>query len=270
MNKLVVVTKNKDTYFIKRLTEEVRDSALFFNPWQDFVLPESEKYLVRTTGVYGSDLDLHFLSTLPSHSIINPLSSLKLFRSKLTQYQWLEDKGFKSPEWINLKDGDDLEAEKFFRLFPFAIVKPQIGQGGWGIEGLDWPNFKTWWKNRKGRDEDYLLQRFLPNVRELRLFFIRDHFSLVLERKSKSSIAANFKKQGSAVPSKIPEEFQLKVGQLLMATGLDYGAIDFLIDGDQIYVIDINCVPGIEQLEAISGENIMRKLLTANFFSQLI
>jgi glutathione synthase/RimK-type ligase-like ATP-grasp enzyme len=55
-----------------------------------------------------------------------------------------------------------------------------------------------------------------------------------------------------------------------MATGLDYGAIDFLIDGDQIYVIDINCVPGIEQLEAISGENIMRKLLTANFFSQLI
>ncbi len=70
MNKLVVVTKNKETYFVRRLIEEVGNRAVFFNPWQDFILPESEKYLVRTTGVYRSDLDLHFLSTLPVGSVM--------------------------------------------------------------------------------------------------------------------------------------------------------------------------------------------------------
>jgi hypothetical protein len=70
MNKLVVVAKNKDTYFIKRLIEEVGDSAILFNPWLDFQIPEGQKYLVRTTGVYGIVLDLHILGTLSNEKLI--------------------------------------------------------------------------------------------------------------------------------------------------------------------------------------------------------
>ena len=264
-----MVAKNKETYFTKRLTEEVGQALLFFNPWQDFQVPEAQKYLIRTTGVYGSDLDLHILATLPAQQLINPLPSLKIFRSKLTQYEWMEERNFKVPEWINLNGVDVLNVEKFFRLFPSGLVKPHIGQGGWGIEGMNWENFKTWWKKKRGVDESFILQKFIPSALELRCFFIKGLPHIVLERRSKSNIAANFKQQGLAKLATLPYGLESIVAKLIFESGLDYGAIDLLIEGDQVYFLDINSVPGIEQLEQVSGQNIIRNLLTANFFSQL-
>lgn len=269
MNKLVVVAKNKDTYFIKRLSEEVGDSAVLFNPWLDYQIPEAQKYLVRTTGVYGNDLDLHVLGTLSNEKLINPLHSLKIFRSKPSQYEWLESKDLQTPEWIDLKSVDQLTVERFFRLFPDAVVKPQIGQGGWGIEKMTWDYFKTWWKKKKGVDENYILQRFISNALELRCFFIKGDLRVTLERKSKTSIAANFKKQGQASIVELPTHLGPVIEKIIELSGLYYGAIDLLVEGDEVYFLDINAVPGIEQLEAVSHQNIMRKLLTANFFSQL-
>lgn len=268
MNKLVVVAKNSETYFIKRLTEEVKESLSIFNPWADLILPDSQKYLVRTTGVYGSDLDLLILKSVAPDKIINPFSSLELFRSKVTQYYWFEDHQFPVPPWIPLKGVDLLTVEKFFRLYPMAVVKPSIGQGGWGVEGLNWEKFKSWWKKKQGRDEDYILQNFIPNATELRYFFIQGEAPIVLERKSKSAIAANFKKQGQAVLSKIPSEWQPLIEQLVAKSGLCYGAIDLLIDRGTLQILEVNSVPGLEQLESVTGKNIMRLLLSAKFFCQ--
>ena len=56
MNKLVIITKNPQTYFIERLIKDVgEDKVKLFNPWTDLEFPMGENYLVRTTGVYGSD-----------------------------------------------------------------------------------------------------------------------------------------------------------------------------------------------------------------------
>ncbi len=270
MNKLVVVAKNSETHFIKRLTEEVGESVLIFNPWADLVLPDSQKYLVRTTGVYGSDLDLLILKTLTPDKIINPFPSLQLFRSKLTQYYWFEDHQFPVPAWISLKGVDVLTVEKFFRLYPTAVVKPSIGQGGWGVEGLNWEKFKSWWKKKQGRDEDYILQNFIPDATELRYFFIQGEAPIVLERKSKSGIAANFKKQGQAELSKLPIELQPLVDRLITKSGLYYGAIDLLLDRGNPQILEVNAVPGIEQLESVSGQNVMGRLLSAKFFCQAL
>lgn len=269
MNKLVIVTKNPDTYFIKRLTAEVGQKATCFNPWQDLILPDATNYLVRTTGVYGSDLDLLMLASLPLANVINPLAVLRRFRSKTSQYLWMEEHNFPLLHWLPLKGTDLITIEKFFRLYPEVVVKPTIGQGGWGIEVLKWDQFKPWWKKRQGRDEDYLIQPLVRGAREFRYFFIKDGPSYTLERKAASGVAANFKRQGQASLTNLEEKFQQLLVQLVEKSGALYGAVDFFVDGERLILLELNSVPGIEQLEIVSGVNIIREFLNAKFFCQI-
>ena len=263
MNKICIIAKNKSTYFIKRLIEEVGESQVaLFDPWSDVLLPEAQAYVFRSTGIYGNDLDLFFAKTLPPEKVFNPLPVLERFRAKDRQYFWFEDHDIPSLPWIYVKGSDLITIEKFFRLYPELIVKPLRGQGGWGIEALAWNSFKTWKKN-KGKDEDYLLQPFIKNAVEYRYFFLKGSSPVVLERKSKSGIAANFQRQGEAKLSSLPPEFQAMMDDLIQKSGALYGAIDLIIQHDVPYVLELNAVPGIEQLELVSGRNIMMDLLSS-------
>lgn len=267
MNKLVIITKNEKTYFVEKLIKELgQNKVALFNPWTDLILPEGEHYLVRTTGIYGSDLDLLMAGTLPPDKLINPMLALKRFRSKSSQYTWFEELDFPVLHWLPLQGTDALTIEKFFRLYPRVVVKPLVGQGGWGIESHTWSTFKTWWKKKKGIDESYLIQPLISGARELRYFFIKGEFSVTLERKSKSGIAANFKQQGQAAEVQLPSEFQQTIDQLIDKSGALYGAIDLFIDDGRLIILELNTVPGVEQLEQVTGLNIIQKFLTANFF----
>jgi len=260
MNKICTVAKNKNTYFIERLIKEVGDSVVFFNPWTDLEIPAADKYLVRTTGVYGHDLDLLILKTLPAEKIINPLESLVLCRSKSSQYQWFESEDIPCLPWLPVENTDLITIEKFFRLYPELIVKPTIGQGGWGIEVLTWEKFKTW-KKKKGQDQKYLLQPFLKVAREFRYFFIKGQAPVVLERQGTSGLRANFKQEGSAKVSKLDPLVEDILQKVIEKSGAFYGAIDVLTKDGQLFILELNSCPGIEQLEKVSGEKIMRNLL---------
>lgn len=255
MKELCIIAKNKETYFIKRLTEEVRELTLF-DPWSDFILPEASLYLVRTTGVYKSDLDLLMLKGLDP--VVNSYKSLVTFRSKKTQYLWLEENNFSCLPFVSLKDTDPLVPEKFTVLYPEVVVKPDVGQGGWGIEVLKRDTLKSWMKKH---DQNYLLQPYIKGARELRYFFLKGHDPIVLERKAKSGMSANFKQGGEAKLSKIPDEFGPELQRLVDLSGAHYGAIDLFIHDGRLLILELNTVPGIEQLEVVSGLNVAKNLV---------
>lgn len=259
MNKICVIAKNKSTYFIKRLIEEVGQVPVF-DPWSDFEFPEADKYIVRTTGIYRNDLDLMMMKSLPKEKVVNSHEVLTRFRTKSSQYAWFEDHNFPSLPWIPLKGTDLVTIEKFFRLYPEAVVKPIAGQGGWGIEVLTWDSFKTW-KKKKGADEDYLLQPFIKDAIELRYFFLKGHAPVVLERSAKTGIAANFQRQGSATVTSLPKEFEGQIDELIQKSGAHYGAMDLLLKDGRLIILELNSVPGIEQLEKVSGQNIIKTFL---------
>ena len=260
MNEITVIAKNKNTYFIKRLIEELKQRVVVFDPWSDFEFPTAGTYISRTTGVYGSDLDLLILKSLPTLSVFNPHDVLKLFRSKCSQYKWFEDEGLPVLPWLSLKESDLVTVEKFFRLYPEVIVKPLIGQGGWGIEALTWDSFRTW-KKRKGKDQEYLIQPFLQNSTEYRYFFIKGAPPFILERKSKTGIVANFTRQGEAFVANLSDEWHEIMIDLIHKSGAHYGAIDFLVKDNRPYVLELNSVPGIEQLEKVTGRNVIKELI---------
>ena len=260
MNKLCIIAKNKKTYFINRLIEEVGIDVPVFNPWSDLEFPEAEKYIVRTTGVYHSELDLMLLKALPVESVVNPLDSLKRFRSKTSQYSWFESVDLPLLPWISLKDSDLVTLEKFSILYPEMVVKPHVGQGGWGIEVLKRDDLRRW---SKREDKDYLLQPFIKDAIELRYFFIKGSRSIVLKRSARTGVAANFQKEGSAEVSSLPDEFQPEIDRLISMSGAHYGAIDLFIDHGRMFILELNTVPGIEQLEKVSQTNIMKSLISS-------
>lgn len=261
MNKICVVTKTKKTYFIDRLIEEVGEVDLF-DPWSDLELPVADVYLSRTTGVYQSDLDLLILKSLPQDKVINSVNSMTLFRSKSSQYYKYEENFISCLPWLPLKGMDPVMAEKFSVLYPEVLVKPDKGQGGWGIEVLKRDSLKAWLKKQKRKgDDDYVLQPFIKHAKEFRYFFIKGQSPIVLARESRSGATANFKQSGFAEVSEIPEEHKAEIEKLVNLSGAHYGAIDLLVKDNLMWVLELNIAPGIEQLEKVTGQNIIQSLV---------
>lgn len=247
MNKLCVVARNRETYFIRRLTEEVGD-VLFWDPWIGQA-PVADNYLVRTTSIYRNDDDLKLLEKVHG-KVINPVMAHELLRDKVRQFTFLERRGFHLIPWRRLDGPGDFLPEK-------VLIKPVRGQGGWGIRTMTAEEFLNWEKT--SIDRDWIVQPYLENLRELRLFFC-GHEEFLLERSGE--VAANFTQGGKAKLVSIPKALSELGDEIRDLTGTSYGAIDLFESGDQHLIIEINPVPGIEQLEKLTGQNIVRKVLS--------
>jgi glutathione synthase/RimK-type ligase-like ATP-grasp enzyme len=262
MNKLWVLAKNFDTYFMRRLTEEVgQDHLRYFNPWTEQLNEVvAQPVLVRSSGVYGSELDLLTLEQHFAGPIFNPLTAQKIFRSKKTQYQALQALGVPVLPWLDLQSASWQELQQFVQLIAARewLIKPHRGQGGWGIKTLSLDDLQRWWE--QAVDREYLLQPYLRAQRELRYFFIHQDWEYCLSRTGgQTGPAANFAQGGAAQAVDLPIALRPFI-QLLGQSGLLYGAMDILEQHGAFYFLDINLVPGVEQLEAISGHNILKSL----------
>ncbi len=249
MNKLCVITRNRETYFLKRLTEEL-GQVVFCNPWEEKTLPEADSYLVRSTGVYGDDRDLDLLRRTQK-SVINPVRTHELLRDKAVQFHFLEKKGFHVIPWKTLDGRGDFLPEK-------VLIKPIRGQGGWGIRVMDQGTFLEWEKSTT--DRSWIVQPYLEKWKEFRLFFCGDE-EILLERSGE--VAANFTQGGEARHVAIPPALSELGEEIRMISGAQYGAVDFFEtpQGEHL-ILEINPVPGIEQLEKVTGQNILRKVLS--------
>ena len=262
MNKILVVAKNPETYFIKRLTQEVgEDRIQLYNPWIDPAPLGFNRILFRSFGVYHSDKDLDFVrsSLIPT---LNSIESLQIFRSKSSQYQFFNSRNHPSLPWWHLKDWEEEGGDLF-------LVKPDLGQGGWGIQVMS-ADALSGWREEKFVQEDlsWIVQPFV-RAPEYRVFFMGNE-RITLKRVPKMNHkAANFAQEGEATVVKTPFHVSLPVEKLIFDSQAYYGAIDLLDTPNGIVFLEVNVVPGIEQLEKITGINIIRGLLTANYFCQI-
>ena len=145
-----------------------------------------------------------------------------------------------------------------------VLVKPDVGQGGWGIKIVSREQWPSWFKNQ--RDMSYVVQPYLKDCLEWRVFFIQDE--LVSLKRKGAGVAANFKQGGEAVSISLPFEIEKEVRRLIQVSGAFYGGIDILQDQKGFYFLELNAVPGIEQAEKVSNINLMSRL-SAKFFCQI-
>jgi glutathione synthase/RimK-type ligase-like ATP-grasp enzyme len=265
MNKICILTKNPQTYFIKRLRGLLGEELHCLNPWEnEGVLSSFEQILVRTTGVYGSDLDLELLSQLDHQKIVNNLSSLKVFRGKDTQYDFFQASHIPLLSWMKIEGKSSQELKYFLHGLKESslLVKPLRGQGGWGIKVLHKDEVERWWdgQNQIG-DFSYLAQPYIHRPFECRCFFILDDFHLSLKRIPSNGVSANFTQEGMAEMMDTPNELLEVWSKIRSLTGIKYGAMDCIWVDGQWVVLEVNAVPGIEQLEKVSGVDVAQEIL---------
>lgn len=259
MNKLTIISKTPQTYFIKRLVEEATFTKVsLFNPWEnsEYRRDKDEVVLVRSTSIHASAKDLELieqqqLQTIPS------LFALKTLRTKPLQFSYFKQLAIPHLPWLDLESCQPQEIIRFAQQRKL-LIKPKRGQGGWGIQVFEnTSQLLTWWE--QARDREFMLQHYLQDHQEFRVFFIGEQ-SFCLKR-IKKGITANFKQEGEAEQVCLIPPLQAIVDKIRKDLALAYGAADFLVAQDQYYLLEMNLVPGIEQLEAVTGENIALKLL---------
>ena len=60
--------------------------------------------------------------------------------------------------------------------------------------------------------------------------------------------------------STLPDNIKSIVESTVLKSGLFYGAVDLIVRDRDVYVLEINAVPGIEQIESMSGQNLAKCL----------
>ena len=261
MNKLLVVAKNPETYFIKRLIKEVgQDKVMLFNPWKDAAPTGYSCVLFRSFGVYQSDKDLEFAKECGA-PVLNPVSTIERFRSKSSQYHFFNQHGYPSLPWTALKDWRQAHGR--------FLVKPDFGQGGWGIEVLDGPGMNKFCEEQTLKNDlSWIIQPFVE-APEYRIFFMGSERYVLKRAPTQEACAANFAQNGKAELVSMPQHLSIIVEPLIHSSGAYYGAVDLLDPASGPVILELNAVPGIEQLELLTGLNLIQHLLTANFFCQI-
>jgi len=270
MNKLIVIAKNKNTYFLHQLSRHLNEAELLIlDPWDEnwerFLPFIDPVFLVRTTGVYGDHKDLTLIESLMKHGyqkFLNNLDCLKVCRRKSTQFRFFLEIGIPHLPWFHLDQINSMEIRAFFssnRHGPF-LIKPDRGQGGIGLEVVSEKQIMKMKTDQK--DLDFIVQPYLDGAEEFRVFFIENNERFTLRReKTPHAIAANFRQNGSATWIETPEFIEVLLAKLLSHLPLHYGAIDILKIQNQYWVLEVNSVPGIEQLEMVTGKDIAKMLL---------
>lgn len=265
MNKLQIFAKNPHTFFIDRIKEEASLLGVevgITNPWLEkaYQKNSSEVFLVRSTSIHGTDDDLSYiekfdLKTLP------PLKALKILRTKPQQFAYFSAQNIGHLPWRNLLTVAEEEIRDFAKNKKKLLIKPQRGQAGWGVRvfsGVE--ELLEWWHSSS--DREYLLQPYIEEHEEVRVFFMENTY-LALKR-VKKGVAANFRQDGQAIQIPVPPQLQEIVEKIRQDLKLTYGAADFLLSSPKgtPYLLEMNLVPGIEQLEGVTGRNIAKELLS--------
>lgn len=260
MNKLIIIAKNPHTYFIKRLQEQLPSTEIpLLNPWEQeyFSTQDNQVILVRTTSIHNSTKDLDFISTHKLKSIPS-LHALNTLRTKPLQFKYFKQLGIPHLSWLDLEQTTAKDIVKFSQDKKRLLIKPKRGQGGWGIEVFEEVSeLLSWWE--KAQDREYMLQHYLEEHEEFRLFFIKEDY--ICLKRMKEGVAANFKQEGRAQVVELPAFLHQIIEKIRLDLDLHYGAADFLVSGQKAYLLEMNLVPGIEQLEIVSQKNIAKDLL---------
>jgi hypothetical protein len=148
---------------------------------------------------------------------------------------------------------------------PFGwVLKMNRGQRGVGVHFMKTENELFSWLETLWRmgDQDFFVQPCVPPGIEYRVTTLGQKVWAVLERKSVHGVA-NFAQGGEArelTLSEWPAELKSLVELITAHPVADVLSLDILISPAGPVISDINTVPGLEQLEAVTGRNFAHDL----------
>lgn len=278
-NSLIVASIKADLFTTKRLlssASKLKYSPIWINPYQSLLpLPSSLKasgnalYFHRSTGTNYDDFDLLVTQAHQDAGFIitNNLTGLKQFRSKDEQFLFFSRHNLSCIPTLFYRGpmNDDLiNRLKNFKTDKY-ILKMVRGNQGIGVNLFESQSsllgmLETF---THMRDQRFLIQPFIEHRREWRLFYCGDKLLAAVEKKTaKNEYRNNAKRAHCKLIKKLPHELSALGQEAFSQSGLDYAGIDVLEDKTGcLRLLEINSVPGFEQVEELSGLDMARELI---------
>ncbi len=173
----------------------------------------------------------------------------------------LEQCGLPTPDTVVCETAD--EAFTAFRALGDVIVKPLFGSMGLGMvrvtdEEMAWRVFRT---VEQIRGVYYLQRTIEHDGSDIRAFVIGGQVLGAIKRQS-DGWRTNLARGGSARPVQLSREWATLAIRAAAAVGAEYAGVDLLPARDgQVYVLEVNGIPGWQGLQEATGLDVAGALL---------
>ena len=197
--------------------------------------------------------------------VLNPPRALEVCVDKYLALVRLEAAGLRVPETVVCQHAD-AALEAFDRLGRDVVVKPVFGSEGRGMVRVTDPELA--WRTFRAieRTQSVLyLQRFVPHPGwDLRAFVLNGRVLAAVRRVAAGDWRTNVAQGAMAEPVRLtPEQEELAL-RASSAVGTVAAGVDLLPGPDgELYVIEVNAVPGWRALGPVCGIDVARELISA-------
>ena len=262
INGLIVynlVDQEKNKWFIKECIKQCNDDSFsLLYKEESEVLSYLEGHKVDFVIYRARDYKLVNLLEQKGIKCFNNSLTNRIANDKYATYILCKEQGINCLETL-LDDPNNLPC-------PF-IMKSLDGHGGQEVYLIN--NEQERLELIKKSQKHFIYQRYLSNSQDVRVYVLNNQVVAAVERKNANDYRSNFSLGGEVrtyQPSQEMVDTAIKVSKLLSAT---YIGVDFLIDGSNIYLNEIEDPVGARMLYKTSNINIIN-LFTKEIKNQLL
>jgi glutathione synthase/RimK-type ligase-like ATP-grasp enzyme len=270
--KLKLISAFPTNILIKSYCQQNDIAYRFINPFEEVFdfskLKGDEVILPRSSGVLFDDLDLHLAEELEKrgHKVVNNSQALRILRDKDRQLLRLEREKLKPLPYALLRGKVD-QASDYLKSrlgecpdgYLVKSIRSNLGKGQFKTENNE-ELTKLWSEFLIKQDQRYIITPFMKEFKEYRVLFLGDEFFAVEkapglfghQRNSDNSDFSPFEitKEMKALSMNVKKSFQL-----------DYGALDLVLWNDQLYILEVNGLPGFSHVEKVLEKNLTEKFI---------
>ena len=242
-----LVDQQKNKWFIEECIKQCNnDKFSLLYKEESEVLSYLESHKIDFVIYRARDYKLvEFLEQKGIKCFNNSLTN-KTANDKYATYLLCKEQGINSLETL-LDNSDSLP-------YPY-IMKSLDGHGGQEVYLIK--NEQERLEILKKSQKHFIYQRYLPNSKDVRVYVLNNQVIAAVERENSKDYRSNFSLGGNVKayqPSQEMVDIAIKVSKLLGST---YIGVDFLIDGDNIYLNEIEDPVGARMLYKTSNIDII-------------
>lgn len=257
--KLLILSRKKDVYSTKRLTEEGQKSGhqiILMDPEDPDIHKISGDLLIPRIGSYKYQDSLAILEWFERRGtpVLTKTAAFRDARNKWYSYLILKEEGVPVPYSLSMSK------PQLPKKFPYIVKEPESiqGQGVWLIRSSE--------ELMKVPHHDELLyQEAIQESfgKDIRVFVIDGKVCGAIERRANqpNEFRANLHLGGTAHAVTITEQESSIAIAATKALGLKYAGVDILRSNKGPLVLEANASPGFEGLERTLGINVAGKLI---------
>ena len=285
--KVAIFGSSQEVYATKRIQEELHKQNIPFDFLNHKKIIYTEKNIFlegapldlsqytiaffRTTGYTVNDLPFTFRadnelnilkSTLQKYNIpfINSeiIEKYPLY-NKFTQSQIFRAYDILTPQTIHINNNDPDEilnmCTQLHIDFPVVLKKSSGSQGGSVFLINSFMRLKK--ALYEERNINYILQEFIPNTEDYRVFFINGKSAGIMKRSGGSDWRNNYSLGGS-IEKHENSDMERFVEDICNRIGFDNAGVDIIMQDGKFCVLEINLTPGFEGFEKANDINIAK------------